>query len=58
MGRLIFDYEDADFLHVISGEMAVDTDGNPMIRMGDSLAVDMDTGDLHMISSWPDDDET
>ena len=56
MGRLVFDYEDADFLHVISGEMAVYTDGNPMIRMGDSLAVDMDTGDLHMISSWPDDE--
>ena len=52
MGRLVFDYEDADFLHVISGEMAVDTDGNPMIRMGDSLVLGMDTGDLHMISSW------
>ena len=57
MGRLVFDYEDADFLHVISGEMAVDTDGNPMIRMGDSLVLGMDTGDLHMISSCPDKNE-
>lgn len=25
--------------------------------MGDHMAMDMDTGDIHMISSWPDDDE-
>lgn len=28
-----------------------------MMRMGDHMAMDMDTGDIHMISSWADDDE-
>lgn len=35
-------------------------EGIPFLRslnMGDHMAMDMDTGDIHMISSWPDDDE-
>ena len=35
----------------------LDSDGNLMMRMGDHMAMDMDTGDIHMISSWSDDDE-
>ena len=41
MSKYIFDYDDGDFAMSIS----------------DSMAMDMDTGDIHMISSWPDDDE-
>lgn len=33
------------------------TSGTPTSSMGDHMAMDMDTGDIHMISSWPDDDE-
>ena len=51
MSKYIFDYDDGDFT------MAMDSDGNLMMRMGDHMAMDMDTGDIHMISSWPDDDE-
>jgi len=25
--------------------------------MGDNMAMDMDTGDIHLVSSWPDDDD-
>jgi len=28
-----------------------------MMRMGDNMAMDMDTGDIHLVSSWPDDDD-
>ena len=35
----------------------MDSDGGLMMRMGDHMAMDMDTGDIHMISSWSDDDE-
>lgn len=52
-----FDYNDGDFAYTISGNMAIDSDGNMMMRMGDSMALDMDTGNLHIISSWPDDDD-
>ena len=41
MSKYIFDYDDGDFAMSIS----------------DSMAMDMDTGDIHMISSWSDDDE-
>ena len=28
-----------------------------MMRMGDSMAMEMDSGELHMVSSWDDDDD-
>lgn len=39
MGRNFFDYDDGDFAHTIS----------------DNMAMDMETGDLHFISGWSDD---
>ena len=41
MSKHFFDYDDGDFAMSIS----------------DNMAMDMGTGDIHMISSWPDDDE-
>ena len=35
----------------------MDSDGNMMMRMGDNMAMDMDSGDLHIISSWGRDDD-
>ncbi len=52
-----FDYDDGDFAVSISDSMARNSDGNLMMRMGDHMAMDMDTGDIHTISSWPDDDD-
>ena len=43
MCNRFFDYDDGDFAM--------------LMRMGDHMAMDMDTGDIHMISSWSDDDE-
>lgn len=57
MSKYIFDYDDGDFAMSISDSMAMDSEGNLMMRMGDHIAMDMDTGDIHMISLWPDDDE-
>lgn len=53
----IFDYDDGDFLFNISDNTAIDSDGNMMMRMGENMALDMDTGDLHIISSWSDDED-
>lgn len=41
----------------VSDNMAIDSDGNMMMRMGDNMALDMDSGELHIISSWEDEDE-
>lgn len=57
MGKHFFDFEDGDFAFSISDNMAMDSDGVLMMRMGNNMAMDMDTGDIHMISSWPNDDD-
>lgn len=54
---LLFDYEDGDFIHPLSGSMAMDSDGNLMMRLSDNMAMDMDSGNLHMTSPWPSDEE-
>ena len=56
MSKHFFDYDDDDFAISISENMAIDSDGDPMIRMGHNMAMDIDTGDIHVISSWPNDD--
>ena len=37
--------------------MAINTDGDLLMRMGDNMAMDMDSGELHFISGWSDDEE-
>ncbi len=49
----IFDFEDSDFLFAISDSMAMDSDGHMMMRVGDNMATDMDSGDLHITSGRP-----
>ena len=57
MSKHFFDYDDDDFAMSISDSIARDSDGNLMMRMGDYMAMDMNTGDIHMISSWADDED-
>ena len=57
MSKHFFDFEDGDFAHTISDNMAIDYDDDLLMRMGDNMAMDMDTGDIHIISSWSNDDE-
>lgn len=54
MSKHFFDYDDGDFAYTVSDNMAIDSDGNMMMRMGD---MDMDSGDIHFISSWDNEDE-
>lgn len=41
----------------ISDNIAVDTEGNFMMRMSDNMDMAMDTGDIHFISGWFDDED-
>ena len=52
----IFDLEDGDFIFG-SGDTGFDSDGHMMSRMSDNMAFDLDTGEIHMVSGWDDDDE-
>ena len=57
MSKRFFDYDDSDFGMTISDNMAMGSDGNLMMRMSDNMAMDMDSGDIHFISGWSDDDD-
>lgn len=52
----IFDLEDGDFIFG-SGDTGFDSDGHMMSRMSDNMAFDLDTGEIHMVLGWDDDDE-
>lgn len=57
MSKNFFDYDNGDFAHTISDNMAIDSDGDLLMRMGNNMAMDMETGDLHFISDWSDEDD-
>ncbi len=51
----VFDLEDGDFLMKMSDDMLMDSEGNLMQRVGDNMALDLDSGELHLTSgSSPD----
>lgn len=57
MDKYFFDYEDVDFARSISDNMAIDSDGDLLIRMGDNIAMDIDSGELLIISGWSNDED-
>ncbi|MBD5520287.1 MAG: hypothetical protein HDR03_03555 [Lachnospiraceae bacterium] len=57
MGKTFFDYDNDDFGFAISDSMGMDSNGNMMMRMSDNMAMDMDSGEIHMISSWSEEDD-
>lgn len=57
MNKNFFNYDDGDFVHTISDNTAIDSDNNLLIRMGDNMATDMATGDLHFVSGWSDNED-
>ena len=57
MSKPIFNMDDGDYIFSTSGYMGFDSDRNMMMRMSDNIDMDMDSGELHFVSSWDDDDE-
>ena len=57
MGKLFFDFNDDDFAMSVSDNMAIDSKGNLNVRMSDNMAMDMETGEVHLISGWNKKDE-
>ena len=54
---MFFDVSEGKFGFDFSDDMGMDSDGNMMMRVGDNMAMDMDSGELHMVSGWYDDDD-
>ena len=55
MGKSVFDYNDGDFIFSTSS-LGFDSDGNMMMRLGDNMALEVDSGELHIVSSWENED--
>ena len=56
MAKPIFDMDNNDFIFPISGTTGIDSDGNMMMRMTDTMTIDLDSGEMHFVSSWDDDE--
>ena len=41
----------------LSNNMAIDSDGDLMIRLGSNMALDLESGDLHMVMGWDDEED-
>ena len=57
MRNPIFDYGDGDLIFQTGSNLGIDSDGDMYMRMGDNMSMNMDTGELHLTSSWKDDDD-
>ena len=53
---MFFDIFKGKFGFKMSDDMGMDSDGD-MMRVGDNMAMDMDSGELHMVSGWDDDND-
>ncbi len=53
----IFDLDDDDFVFPLSNDMAMNSNGDLMIRLGDNMALDLESGDLHMVMGWDDEED-
>lgn len=53
---MAFDLENGEFIFG-SGDIGFGTDGHMFHKMGSNIAMDMDTGDLHLVSGWEEEDD-
>ena len=53
-----FDYTTGEFgFNMGDDSMLMDQDGDLLMRTSDTSAIDLETGELHIISSFDDDEE-
>lgn len=55
--KRFFDYDSGEYTTEISGGLIMGDDGDLLQRMGKNMALDLDSGELHTISSVFDDDK-
>lgn len=57
MSKGFFDYEDGDFVYTVSGNTAFNSNGDMLMRMSESTVLNVNTGDIHIISGWHNNDD-
>ncbi len=54
MGKLIFNYSDGDYIYTHSDTMGMDSDGNMIVKISENMVMNIEYGDLHIVSDWND----
>ena len=49
---MIFDFSKGGSIMQMNDNMGMDNDGNLHVSVGDNCSMDMNTGELHITSSW------
>lgn len=57
MGRIFLDLESGELGFSMGNDTLMSSDGHLMSQVSDSSALDLDTGELHLISSFGLDDD-
>ena len=52
MSKHFFDYDDGDFAYTVSDNMAIDSNGNMMMRMGSSTALRACSSSIRFPGGW------
>ena len=52
------DFNDNDFIFHTSDHAGIGSDGNVYVRTGDNMAVDLNSGEIHVTSDWTDENST
>lgn len=50
---VIFSYDSDTILHPSSDDFALGSDLHTYSRISENMAMDLETGELHFVSSWP-----
>lgn len=57
MKKGFWDYSGAEMCQPISDQMAISMSGDLLMRMSDNMAINMETGNIDLISGWEEDCE-
>lgn len=57
MKGAIFNFNKGDLIFRTSDDKGMDSNGDLYTRTGDNMAMNLNTGELHITSSWSSDDD-
>ncbi|MBP5283231.1 MAG: hypothetical protein J6Y93_01005 [Treponema sp.] len=53
---MILNMDDGDIIVPVGNGLGMDSEGDLHMRVGEHMSMNMNNGDLHMVSNWEDDD--
>ncbi len=58
MSKMIYDFNKGEYIFInTSGKLGRDSEGHMMMKMTGNMAMDLESGDIHFVSGWDDDED-